>query len=397
MKDLLNKAAIVQRAYVEHLLKRENDKGIETILIVVAGVLGDGIMALDAIQHIVEHYMKERKNVVVVCRDNMQSFFMKNIDGADVRIEGLKMVGGWPTYSSFWTSLRQCREYAIKETYVLTHHAWGHMFAYGISSPQNHFVIYNDWYVGRKKCVKRIIDNYYNDLIHVNDDTFMANAYKKLLQKAINIDYETKHPIILLEKSKDKKKENYVIVAPMANVTDRHLSKQLINDIVQFMLQKSDLQIYVTGLSKDRGYVEDALKNISDKRVKNLCGKINFEEFTELLGNANFLIGTDSGHIHLAAALKIPSICILGWWHIGQFLPYDYAVMKEYYPKCIYSENKYEMCMNCQAKYGKAGNGKENYKCRIRIKHYENNLCLYEFHLSKAYTTIEEYIHQYGN
>ena len=38
---------------------------------------------------------------------------------------------------------------------------------------------------------------------------------------------------------------------------------------------------------------------------------------------SSFLVGNDTGAIHLAAAVSTPALCILGGGHYGRFLPYD--------------------------------------------------------------------------
>ncbi len=397
MENIMSKFLIVTKSYVSHVMREKGSDKASKILMVEAGVLGDSIVAVDAIQHLVNYYQEiSQKEVVIVCRDNMKSFFQKNISGYNCSVVGLKMNGKWPTVKSFCEIIRECKNYKIEETYVWMHHAWGHMLAYSVASKKNHFVCYRDWYVGRRLCLKYIIRNYYSNIVSVADDTFIPDAYKVLVKRAVGIDYRTKHPLIRMNDNNNLccKDTNYVVLAPMANVTDRHFSKELISDIVKYILEMSELKVYVSGLQKDYKYVQDAINHFNNERVINYCGKSNFDEFIALLANARFLIGTDSGHIHLAAAMEIPTICILGWWHVGQFLPYHYDDVNEYNPVCIYSEDVYE-CKNCQAKYGKAGNGKKNHKCGERIKNKENNLCLYEFKPEQAYTTLEMYIHQY--
>lgn len=54
----------------------------------------------------------------------------------------------------------------------------------------------------------------------------------------------------------------------------------------------------------------------------NLAGKTNLLEAVELIRKAKFVLSNDSGSIHIAAATKTISFCILGGGHFGLFLPY---------------------------------------------------------------------------
>jgi len=47
----------------------------------------------------------------------------------------------------------------------------------------------------------------------------------------------------------------------------------------------------------------------------NLCGKLNFERLLDLIAKADWVISSDSGPMHLAAALQKPQIAIFGATH----------------------------------------------------------------------------------
>jgi len=51
-------------------------------------------------------------------------------------------------------------------------------------------------------------------------------------------------------------------------------------------------------------------------------GKGGLGETLDILGGARLVIGNETGVIHLAAAARTPSVCVLGGGHYGVFLPY---------------------------------------------------------------------------
>jgi len=68
--------------------------------------------------------------------------------------------------------------------------------------------------------------------------------------------------------------------------------------------------VAVVGLKKDRELGEEILRGV--KSGHNLCGQTDLAQLTALVGTAALLISNDSGGMHLAAALGIPQVAVLG-------------------------------------------------------------------------------------
>jgi ADP-heptose:LPS heptosyltransferase len=58
-----------------------------------------------------------------------------------------------------------------------------------------------------------------------------------------------------------------------------------------------------------------------------LAGKTSLPEFVEVIRQARLLISNETSAVHIAAAVKTPSVCILGGGHFGRFLPYPEKVV----------------------------------------------------------------------
>lgn len=50
-----------------------------------------------------------------------------------------------------------------------------------------------------------------------------------------------------------------------------------------------------------------------------MTAKTSFDEWVEVLRNAEFIFGNDSGYIHLASMLRTKSFVIAGFWNYGRF------------------------------------------------------------------------------
>lgn len=94
-------------------------------------------------------------------------------------------------------------------------------------------------------------------------------------------------------------------------------------ELLNYVISHTKVDIVLTGSEDDKennGKLFDMLKN--NERVINLTGKTSFKEWIALLANAKFVIGNDSGYIHLSYALGVQAFVIAGYWDYGRFLPY---------------------------------------------------------------------------
>lgn len=98
---------------------------------------------------------------------------------------------------------------------------------------------------------------------------------------------------------------------------DRHC------ELLNYILSNTKVDIVLIGSEDDKennGKLFGMLKN--NERVINLTGKTSFKEWIALLANAQFVIGNDSGYIHLSYALGVQAFVTAGYWDYGRFLPY---------------------------------------------------------------------------
>jgi ADP-heptose:LPS heptosyltransferase len=55
-------------------------------------------------------------------------------------------------------------------------------------------------------------------------------------------------------------------------------------------------------------------------------GRTSLSQLTAILANARLVVANDTSAVHIAAALSVPAICVLGGGHVGRFLPYTTGV-----------------------------------------------------------------------
>jgi len=75
------------------------------------------------------------------------------------------------------------------------------------------------------------------------------------------------------------------------------------------------------------------------------AGKTSLNELVAIIEGAEFVLSNETSAVHIAAALQVPSVCILGGGHFGRFLPYDIDDEKTTLaPYPVYVEMN---CFNC--------------------------------------------------
>ena len=86
-------------------------------------------------------------------------------------------------------------------------------------------------------------------------------------------------------------------------------------EIIKYLSDNKNIQVFFTGTEKDSEIYDKILNLISEKlqnKPVNLCGKLSIQDSTALINKMAFVVGSDSGTLHIAASLNIPVIGIYG-------------------------------------------------------------------------------------
>lgn len=83
--------------------------------------------------------------------------------------------------------------------------------------------------------------------------------------------------------------------------------------IIKYLSNELGAQVFYAGGSKDNYCnITNALRDYVDLMPIDMCGKLSISETMSLIKNMDMVIGIDSGLIHMAAALDVPSILLHG-------------------------------------------------------------------------------------
>ena len=125
------------------------------------------------------------------------------------------------------------------------------------------------------------------------------------------------------------------------------------------------------------------------EKVIDRIGKTSFPEWISLIQHSVLTIGNDSASIHIAAACRVPSICLVGLYDKNQFFPYSMEDIngKKVLPKAIMSKAN---CEYCRTIHYFAGYG--NNRCKRQIKSGKAALCISNISVLEVLKVIDEEI-----
>ena len=122
---------------------------------------------------------------------------------------------------------------------------------------------------------------------------------------------------------------DYFVVVPGAGRTLKEWPLSSFVAVLNQIQMQWGWHALIIGGSKDE-FLGSKLQQHATGHVKNLAGKQSLSEVARLLKDARLVISNDTGAAHMATAMKVTTICILGGGHYGRFMPY---------PKSIHPEN----------------------------------------------------------
>lgn len=85
--------------------------------------------------------------------------------------------------------------------------------------------------------------------------------------------------------------------------------------VIEYLSNTHQVKVFYTGTQKD-AEIYDKIRSMVNQPLQvepiNLCGKLSIQDSTALISRMNFVIGSDSGTLHIAASLSVPVIGIYG-------------------------------------------------------------------------------------
>ncbi len=209
----------------------------------------------------------------------------------------------------FWSYVKQLKERKYDKVYVLKRSLSSAALAFFAGIPQR--IGYNTEgrvllltnrvpYVKDRHEVECFLDILRADGIEIKDSH---------LENWIAADSEQK----IAEFIKDEKPK--VLIHATSGNINKQWPPEYFAQIIKYLSNNLNAGIYYTGTEQDRLVYEQIHALIPEKlniEPVNLCGKLSIKDSTALISKMDFVIGSDSGTLHIAASVNVPVIGIYG-------------------------------------------------------------------------------------
>lgn len=113
----------------------------------------------------------------------------------------------------------------------------------------------------------------------------------------------------------------HVVIAPGAVSPLRAWPAKLFAEIAGNISARTPFRVVLTGLASERQTGTSVARTCSVPPI-NLIGKLSVNDLIAVLKTAKLVITNETGTAHLAAALRVPTVCLVGGGHFGRFVPY---------------------------------------------------------------------------
>lgn len=176
-----------------------------------------------------------------------------------------------------------------------------------------------------KPLLKRIADSWYTELLSAGELATMElerNAdFLGCLRGKSYAARIAKLPILTVLPDHLKFPYGYFIIFPGASWAGRQWPVESFVEVIFHVYHKYAWKAVVCGSPAEYNLCR-SLVDLADGNAVNLAGETSLEMLSEIIRGSRLLVGNETSAIHIAAAVNVPSVCILGGGHFGRFMPY---------------------------------------------------------------------------
>lgn len=164
---------------------------------------------------------------------------------------------------------------------------------------------------------------------------------------------------------------NFCVVFPGAGAEYRKWPEERFAAVCDYLISRDIVPVICGGVN-DKTFAERILNNSAhQKHIINLTGMTDIATLAHILNASLFYFGNETGALHLAAALNVPAICLLGGGVFLRFFPYGNPQRNMY----VFDEH-----MQCKNDY---------WKCGEKCKDGERAPCILGISLENAKKVID--------
>lgn len=224
---------------------------------------------------------------------------------------------------------------------------------------------------------KRISNLWYTRLIPSSDLPLMELERNAEFIRGLGVrDFQSSLPRLDIPDAlpMDFVAQDYFVIVPGAGASIRQWPLEFFAEIVNRIKSEYVLTPVLCGAPDEEIFAAKLIHHLSCS-VEDWSGKTSMMELVAIIRGARFVLGNESGAIHIAAAVGTPAFCIAGGGHWGRFIPYQIEnIPTSPLPVSI----KHQMdCFCC------------NWKCCFKVADGKPVRCIEQISVDDVWTTVE--------
>lgn len=384
MKEFINEALIYIVSIIHAIKNKRKNIDSKKIIIVFSGVLGDSVMFLDALRSYME-YFDEKKgySLSIIVKPGIYSFYaasglnMKNFVTVDLH--------GYVTNFKYFLFINRLFKNEFYHMVIVPHMSISaDIISANIKAVQK-ITITNENIKGPNsyRLMRKMV--YTSCVIEKGAATELEKM--RILANDICKQHKNAEISMIECPPETSKKYNfkYYLIFPLTSTCDRNWGQEKYAEVIHYIRQMG-YEVVISYENREKEKVEYLLNEFSNVPYVHIEDNLNMKELINIIANAEMVIAADSGANHLAVALRIPTVCILGGRDNNGVFPYLLQDRLPYEP--FYVSGKYQSCYGCTA--GGKRVGSKNKICRKRIKKNMSAVCVEEITAQKVINVVYE-------
>lgn len=381
-------------SFLKGLTTKNKDCVNGNILIIEGGHIGDILMDATALYTVITHYRQAGKNVFFLCTPSLWSMLSRCYD-----LHGIAYVGEELTYDLQYEAVRKVLKQFKNITFesiIAIHNGDPRIWwlVARIAAKQKWSVIQEENKGIKSKIKCSFVNHSHTHVIWGNKKQYQLRYLCNLLKELHIENYQANNVYLPPKNGIPVPSTPYVTIALDTANKSRRWPAQNFIDLIRQILKEYEVTVYLVGtaIPADMQKQLDRAFQADSEKVINLIGKTNMSEWIEFIRGSRFLVGVDSGAIHVAAAVGTPAFCLSGVWDGYKCLPYDVDIVTRgtVLPICIYRQDtdvNRLPCYDCRY-HGRYGSG--NAECLARCKAGQPCLCLSKITPEDVMNTIRQ-------
>lgn len=193
-------------------------------------------------------------------------------------------------------------------------------FSIGFSRKKRHHFLW-------RYCHSALVDTSQQAVRHtvLNHLSILAPLGFSRVNTTVSLFWGTEHEWLVRQLQQQYHLKHYVLIQPAARWAFKTWSPSYFVRVINHLTHLGKQVVLTGGPSPDEhNIIQEILSAVTQPdRVVDLCGRTELPDLALLISGADLFIGVDSVPMHMAAALKIPSVVLFGPTNLNQWYPWN--------------------------------------------------------------------------